>query len=330
MPPPLILLFGMPRSGTTWIGKIFDSHPDTLYRHEPDSRGALKTIPLVTAVADSEQYRSAITGFVTGLPRVNTPRAAASLPMFPKRYQSAVQLCIKKASVFATKAAEPLIRDLPVIDFVRYDKIVDLRVVWKSIESLGRLGVILRVAPDSRAVHILRHPCGYVASVLSGETTRHFSSKTASSEDYPVYEMLLAVSSDKKRNPSLEDLKLMEPVERLAWRWVLFNEIALAGSKGFESCTVLRYEDLCAEPLGKARALLRFAGLDWHSQVEHFIRRSTASNSDHYYSVFKDPADSSTKWQHELPASQIDAIIKVVRQSSLHNHYPDNRGLPNA
>src|SRR6185312_4530492 len=34
---PCILIFGLPRSGTTWIGKLFDSHPDTLYRHEPDS-----------------------------------------------------------------------------------------------------------------------------------------------------------------------------------------------------------------------------------------------------------------------------------------------------
>lgn len=31
-----ILLFGMPRSGTTWIGKLFDSHLGTrtgYYRH---------------------------------------------------------------------------------------------------------------------------------------------------------------------------------------------------------------------------------------------------------------------------------------------------------
>jgi hypothetical protein len=34
----LLLLFGMPRSGTTWLAKIIDSHPDIIYRHEPDSR----------------------------------------------------------------------------------------------------------------------------------------------------------------------------------------------------------------------------------------------------------------------------------------------------
>ena len=33
----LSLLFGMPRSGTTWVAKILDSHPHADYRHEPDS-----------------------------------------------------------------------------------------------------------------------------------------------------------------------------------------------------------------------------------------------------------------------------------------------------
>ena len=36
MSGPPILLFGAPRSGTSWLGRILDSHPDTLMRHEPD------------------------------------------------------------------------------------------------------------------------------------------------------------------------------------------------------------------------------------------------------------------------------------------------------
>lgn len=53
----VILLCGIPRSGTTWIGKIFDSHPDTLYRHEPDSGKVLGSVPLVAPIADVEKYR---------------------------------------------------------------------------------------------------------------------------------------------------------------------------------------------------------------------------------------------------------------------------------
>jgi len=82
----LILLCGMPRSGTTWIGKIFDSHPDTLYRHEPDSGGTLKPVPLVAPIAEVEKYRSMIAYFVGRLPHVNSARVAGSLPLFPKRY----------------------------------------------------------------------------------------------------------------------------------------------------------------------------------------------------------------------------------------------------
>lgn len=32
----MILILGSPRSGTTWLAAIFDSHEDILYRHEPD------------------------------------------------------------------------------------------------------------------------------------------------------------------------------------------------------------------------------------------------------------------------------------------------------
>src|ERR1700712_4231116 len=32
----MIFIFSSPRSGSTWLAKAFDSHPDTLYLHEPD------------------------------------------------------------------------------------------------------------------------------------------------------------------------------------------------------------------------------------------------------------------------------------------------------
>lgn len=322
----LLLLFGMPRSGTTWIGKIFDSHPNTLYRHEPDSGGALKSIPLIAPIAEVDKFRATVTRFVDQLPQIRTPRAAGSLPIFPKRYQSSTYFLLKRFAVLATKASEAFIRDLPVPDFIDYAKVPDLHVVWKSIESMGRLGVILRVASEARAIVILRHPCGYIASVLTGEGRKQFSSSASSSEDYPVFEMLLRVSPHKKRNPVLEDLKTMLPIERLAWRWLLYNEIALEHTTGRDHCLTLRYEDLCAQPLAKARELLNFAGLDWHAQVETFVHRSTSRSSEHYYSVFKDPTESSSKWEHQLSQAHIDLIMSIIRKSDLHNMHSNAEG----
>ena len=61
---PIILLFGMPRSGTTWIGKIFDSHMRTLYRHEPDTWNKIKEIPLLENSECSAKYADFINGYV--------------------------------------------------------------------------------------------------------------------------------------------------------------------------------------------------------------------------------------------------------------------------
>jgi hypothetical protein len=254
MKPPLVLLFGQPRSGTTWIGKIFDSPPDTLYRHEPDSGSALKSLPLIVPVADYDRYQSTVTRFVDRLAHLNSPRSAGTLPIFPKSYMSSTGLLLRRFAVLAIKVSDRFISDIPIPEFADLEKARGIHVVWKSIESLGRLGVTVRAVTDSKAVLLLRHPGGYIASVLNGEARGQFSSTAKSSDDFAVLRMLLEESPHKQRNPSDQAVKAMHSVERLAWRWVLYNELALAGIEGNAGCTVLRCEDLCAHPVGRRRS----------------------------------------------------------------------------
>jgi len=56
----IILVFGMPRSGTTWLGKIFDSHMDLIYLHEPDSEIKLKGIPLLVRSNCYSKYQNIV------------------------------------------------------------------------------------------------------------------------------------------------------------------------------------------------------------------------------------------------------------------------------
>src|SRR5690606_26486931 len=100
-----ILLFGMPRSGTTWIGKIFDSHPDTLYRHEPDSWGRLNAIPLMAPVERAAEYAPTVREFCAALPGMGLTKVAASTPLFPKRYYSPLQYQLFRLGVVSVKAA---------------------------------------------------------------------------------------------------------------------------------------------------------------------------------------------------------------------------------
>lgn len=317
----LILLFGMPRSGTTWLGKIFDSHPDTLYRHEPDSGGLLNEIPLFAAVAKTEAYSSTVRSFVDALPSMNTSRVAGSLPIFPKNYFSTPRLMFQRAAVLATKCAESISYGLPIPCVVDGNRAKTVDTVWKSIESIGRLGVIARAVPECRAILILRHPCAYIASVLKGESGRHFTESERSSDDYQVLSWLLAAAPKSTGAPSLEKLKQLDPVDRLAWRWVLANAKAFADIHGAANCIFVRYEDVCMHPELKARELFQFTGLTWHPQVAKFVAQSTTHHSDRYYSVFKDPLVAANKWRTELSRENIERVMSIVQHSQFRDLY---------
>jgi hypothetical protein len=326
----------MPRSGTTWLAKIFDSHPDTLYRHEPDSRRGLSRVPLVAPVETAAIYEPAVQTFVAELPGLTSTRVAASLPIFPKHYYSAPASWLYQWGFPLAKASTRFVGDFSLPNLVPSRSAEQLSVVWKSIESVGRLGVIVRAAKNCRAILILRHPCGYVASVIRGEAQREFSGTTPSGEDYGVLQMLLETRQARRRGLDLQSLKGMSQEERLTWRWLLFNEKALEETAGLDGCTFVRYEDVCADPQGMARKMLGFTGLEWNRQTEAFVRQSVGRERSGYYSVFKEPLQAANKWRDQLTEDMIRRIFGVLQTSELGRLYQQesastslNKGLAN-
>ncbi len=310
--PPIILLFGMPRSGTTWIGKIFDSHPDTLYRHEPDSWGLLNGIPLMAPVERADEYAPAIREFCARLPEMQLTKVAASTPIFPKHYHTPLRHHLFRLNVVVAKAAARVFGEQAVHNLIRGEDLRRIRMVWKSIESLGRIGVIERAMQPCYGIHITRHPCGYVASVLRGESQRRFTSDVSAGEDIGLLALCLDTETARKHGLTMDSLRAMHPVERLAWRWVLFNAKAMQDLEGERSCMTLRYEDLCRDPAGIARQLFDFTQLPWNEQTARFVGHSTSRDVGRYYSVVKNPLKASSKWKDELPAADIDRIFSIV------------------
>ena len=322
MNQPLILLFGMPRSGTTWIGKIFDSQPNTLYRHEPDSRGTLNTLPIFAYTQDAEKYRSFLNGYVANLPRIRDEKVSASVPIFTKDYYNAPQWALRKGMLYGAKVASRLLGSLPVPDVVNTAHRADVTVVWKSIESLGRLGLLAKNFPKSRCLLILRHPCGYVASVLRGTAQRKFVSGIAPFEDWEIYRLLLDLPVAKERGLDLAAVKTMEPVERMALIWALYYEHALTETAGLDNVLAIRYEDFCEHPQTETQAAFRHCRLPWASETEHFIVSSTSRENSAYYSVFKDPKVAAYKWKEELSAEDVGKIMAIVAPFKAASYYP--------
>lgn len=317
---PLIMLFGMPRSGTTWLGKIFDSHPGTIYRHEPDS-WRLLNIPLLPDMHESMHYAQIAERFVGNLERMRHTKASATLPVFPKDYLSMPRYWARRGSVWTARIVSRFVGEVSVPQWVNYDRMSDAPIVWKSVESTGRFGPLAALFPASRAILILRHPCGYLASVLRGEAASKFISQDPASEDYGILEMLALTQPAKRRGLALSAFRAMTPLERLAWCWALFNEKAMEEAANLPNCTVIRYEDVCTAPLPTAKRLFEFARLPWASQTEEFIRASTSRNQPAYYSVFKDPLKAANRWREELLPDQIHQIMAVAAQTAPGHFY---------
>lgn len=302
----VILLFGLPRSGTTWIGKIFDSHPDVLYRHEPDSVQRL-TLPMLTAALNDEQSDE-LEQFVSKACNSSAIKVVGKQPILAKSYLSQLQLALYRMGVFAARGLGSLGIDNPVM-FTPHPR--DAVLVWKSIESLGRIGP-LKTALDAHAIHIIRHPCGYVNSVIRGERLNRFDGSEASSEDFNLLEQLLQTNYAKVCNLDLQHLRELTPEERLAWRWVLFNTKAMEDSKSADIHPLI-YEQICTDPVEEAKKMFAAVDLTWREETEKFLQTSTGdSNKDDYYSVFKIPLVSAYKWREELSTAQQDLILRVV------------------
>jgi hypothetical protein len=330
--PKFLLLFGSARSGTSWIGKMFDSHPLTLYKHEPDR--VFRDLPMAPELGEVEKFALPVRQFFSRLPRLTQTHVAGSLPVFKKEYRSLVASQVHRGSVLSAIATNSSRRlKLPILQCARVDN-PEVRVVWKSIDSLGRLGVILRVVEDSRAVLITRHPCACISSTLRGEAQKKFSSSVAASEDYGIMRMFLATAG-RSRNLTLEHLRAAHPVERMAWIWVLTNEKAVEETKNLDRCMRVRYEDICSDPTGKTRELFSFAGLPWAEQTENFIKASTlgvkpgkfdrlTQGPGRFYGIFRDPVGSANKWKTEMKVEDVERVYRVLRQSDLIRVYPES------
>jgi hypothetical protein len=310
--PPAVLLIGAPRSGTTWVGKILDSHPDVLYRHEPDSVLPEPGLPRLCMAEDVERLLPMARAYLARLVHVRHPKAAGTLPVFAKSFRSAPAALAHAAAVYGLRAAGAVLgkRGAAVA-------IPDLRsrgrppvVAVKSVNALGRAGLFAQAAPETRIILLLRHPCGQVASRLRGAAL-------GLQEANVVYADRLRLPQARRHGLVPEAFARLPLADQLAWNWALMNEKAMDDLGGRQNVLMVRYEDVCADPIAKARELMAFAGLGWSARTEAFIRWSSApSRSERYYQTRQDPIAAAGKWRRQLSGEQIAAIMAVASRTA--------------
>lgn len=319
----LVLILGLPRSGTTWLAKIFDSHPGVVYRHEPGIVHRGVDFPNVCRQAEADAYRDVTRAYLARLVATRTLKTAGSLPIFAKEYQGRLRQLGRSALIYGLHALNVASRGskiaerLPIPDFRDPSRRPPLCTVVKSVSLFNLAGFIANALPESRIVFLLRHPCGQVDSMMRGTTLGKLRNDL-NSED------LLAYEGSGRLGLTSEALEGMPFIEHYAWRWALFCQKVLDDLRGRPNVRVVRYEDLCAEPVAETQELFSFADLPWQERTAAFIKATTrGALFERYYGVTRNSKTAADAWRSCFSDAERQRVLAITRQFEVGQYYPD-------
>jgi len=187
-------------------------------------------------------------------------------------------------------------------------KVVSLRSQWRlGLRSHKRI-VIKEVNPlavaywqssfDSDVIFLVRHPAAVAASLQamqwSRDTFGHWFPGSSQAE--------LISKIGHTRGSSWAELGASQAI---------IHEKICALMDVTDRIKLIRYEDICTDPLHHFRQLFAFAGFEWNSSIESFILRQTTSHENESpggYSTRRNSASMPDAWKSQLADDEIDEL----------------------
>jgi hypothetical protein len=311
------MILGLGRSGTSWLMKIFDHHPMVFAIYEPESLTARST-PSNAAEPSPQEIAKHVEEFFAcrGL------RAIRRRPILRKAYRSISAHFFRTGLIYGLSGLARLARidqRIAALDVPDMADLSSAHHVVKCVSGESRFPEFMSEDLPVRIVFILRHPCGQALSHLRGIELGKMN---------PLYlpERRLLASIIEFGKPASELVEAdFDMLEILAIRWAVYNGLAIRKAEGLRNVRVVRYEDLCADPIGEAQAIFAWAGLDWRPECEAFLRDSLTQEGEGatYHAVSRNPQIAADRWKSRMTAPDIDRVKAICRHSPAAKYFPD-------
>ncbi len=292
-----LILAGMPRTGSSWVGTVLSFAPGFTYYREPDNHdaipGAEGYFPFLYLArgADDARYRTHMDRALGG--QVVTPHTMRDSPgpflaRLPRRWQ------------------RRLGKRLPALYFRRRDVLV------KLVFSNLALDWLHERFPDAPQVYLLRHPCGQFASVRrqGWEPRPHRLLESA-----PLLRDHLGPFADVVRSADTF-------WERAGAMWGAFNYVVLRQTEARPARTLVPYEWLCDGPAERFGTLFERLGLPFPVEARRFIEAHAREADSGHYSLYRDPRQQAARWREEVAAADVAACRRFAEPFGL-PFYPD-------
>jgi hypothetical protein len=312
-----ILITGIPRSGTTWVGRTLARTDGAYLLNEPDNHAMepyaqrakqrLGRYPVLGAgdPAPAAYHRLWERALVGKSSMSLAARASRSLRLragrgllstltisemrsaFPA-WHPQLPLRLKVAGALGVPRARPSWATRTVVKSV----FAPLAIEW--IDELWSPHVVI----------VLRHPLNVISS------WSELGYPPCGLDQHPtVMDRYLRHWGVAPCRPSAS------PLERIAWEVGVLMCALEGAADSHPEWTVAVHEDLCSDPVARFRRLSERIGLDWTESAEGFLRQSNRPGRG--YETNRMAGEQPQLWRTRLTPGQIQLIGEVLRSFPL-------------
>ncbi len=316
-----MLIVGLPRSGTSWLGAVLSAIPGATYRFEPDNEGhqalarwakqGLSRFP-VLAPADRQPrfallWRLAFSGRPVSGPLDRVARRISRLPGDRSRSEIRARSAVAGptptllgyAPASGLTPAERLrVSAAALLELALHAPPPARRPAARVVKSVHAIGAVSWIAArwPCRVIVIRRHPLAILASMLQlgwggpspGDHLPRIDDGLVPAELLPpiadAYAALLASASDPDDARLIRLAALITVLLRLLATHALPHAAAVVDHEALCSDPAAEFAALCAAvdlPMDPA-LVARVAALDTPGDAPYGVRRDTASQVDRW------------------------------------------------
>ena len=287
-----ILVTGTHRSGTTWVGKMLSLHRSVHYIHEPFApmyeRAWLldrPTIPYIYVPPDSyEAYQAGLNRILSLTPDwVGIGRRAHGVRNWVRLAQEAYS-----TSRARRMGSRPLVKDPFLL----------LSVEWFARQS------------SASPIILVRHPAAFAGSI------KRLGWRLDPGALLNQPELMSRLLYPYQHQLEIDRSEKLDIVQHACLVWRSLNSVVRYYEEQYPHWSVVRYEDLAADPVGGFRGLYDKLDIPWTDQAERAI---LTNNSNRNPSEVAKSKRGSTRrnssaamwtWLSRLTEAEIELIRK--------------------
>jgi len=306
-----IIVFGQGRSGTNWLLNLLDLDPTTHCRSEPNELGGPGWVSLSNGWVRGLDEDRLAEHWDAAVNEASRRIGARDHPIpVNKRHLTMAQRMGSDRLMKGGRLRHLASWMHPRLGQAEWDvprwqarDLNQARPVLKLNAVPGWASWVIGNRPDTRVVHIVRHPGGFLNSYCHRWLAHQSRPRVAETNRR---RLRMIAETEPGWDAIFGDIDTMGAEEAELWFWRYACETIHEAGQAHRHYHLVLYEDVANQPIPTIRQLFARCGLDWDIHVEQAVSHSGFGANR-----------IASSWRDRLSSAQWQLVQKVLENSPL-------------